>query len=544
MVMTDKKAQQRRQFFKAGLAGAAVTALPGCLDSNAPAPVAQDCGCGHVEVDTVQGRLRGVQVKDVFEFRGVRYAEPQTAANRFKAPIPLQPWTGTRDALENGLMAMQSPTRGGLWVLSFRDYTPKSEDCLTLNVYTPSVSRDKKRAVMFWCHGGGFATGSGNVPVYDGKQLAERGDVVVVTVNHRLNVFGYVGLEEIGGAEYADSGNAGLLDVVEALRWVRDNIEAFGGDPDNVTIFGESGGGAKVSMLLGMPAAKGLFHKAIVQSGSSNDQADQAQATDMARQLLANFGLSEGEVDKLRDIPADEYLKGAGRLLRRFGPHVDGVHIPRDSFTPDANPLTAGIPMMIGTCETEATTFANDAMFAFNEAGAKGALSRMFGDQTDSLWSAYKQNHPDMSPSHLYFRLASDMMFRQSAITQAERKVAEGSAPVFMYMLRYKSPVDGGKWLTPHAIDLPLMFHNQHLEQMVDVIGAGPEQDAVANAMSSAWIAFAKTGNPSNAVTGNWDSYDTAQRLTMEFDVESKMVSDPDSADRAVFMAAKPFRIM
>jgi para-nitrobenzyl esterase len=530
----------RRNFFKAGLAGAAIAALPACDEKSSEAL----SPCGFVEVDTAKGRLRGKQVGNIFEFRGVRYAEPQTAANRFKAPIPLKPWSGTRDALENGFMAMQSPSRGGLWVLSFRDYGKKSEDCLTLNVYTPSIKSDKKRAVMFWCHGGGFATGSGNVPVYDGKSLADHGDVVVVTVNHRLNVFGYLALEELGGSDYSASGNAGMLDIVEALGWVRDNIETFGGDPNNVTIFGESGGGAKVSMLLAMPAAKGLFHKAIVQSGSSNDQNEQADATEYATKFLASIGLDGSQLNKLHEMSAVDLMKAAGPMLRRFGPHVDGVHIARDSFTPDANPLTAGIPMMIGTCKTEATTFANDMMFSLDEAGAKGMLGRMFGAESASLYDAYKVNHPDLSPSHLYFYLASDMMFRQGAITQAERKVAQGLDPVFMYKLSYESPVDGGKWLTPHAMDLPLMFRNQHLEQMVDVIGEGPDQDKVADAMSSAWIAFAKTGNPSNSVTGQWDAYDIESRKTMIFDVESKVVSDPDKADRELFMAAKPFRIM
>lgn len=530
---TDNRHSGRRDFLTASLIGATGVSLP--LTAT-PAQAA----CQEVVVETAQGRLRGRQVESVYEFRGVRYAEPQTAANRFNAPVSLKPWAGTRDALANGLMAMQSPTRGGLWVLSFRDYSKKSEDCLTLNVYTPSVRSDKKRAVMFWCHGGGFATGSGNVPVYDGKRLAEHGDVVVVTVNHRLNTFGYAALGEVAGEAFADAGNAGMLDIIEALRWVKENIAVFGGDPGNVTIFGESGGGAKVSVLLGMPAAKGLFHKAIVQSGSGIRQKSVEHAAEVANELLASFDLSASRADKLREVPAKQLLQKAMPLLRRFSPVVDGNHLPRHSFDPDATPLANDIPMLIGSNETEATTFANDAMWQLTDESMTALLKKQFGDAMAPAISAYKTRYPDMSASDMYFRLASDVMFRSNAITQAERKVQQAGASVYMYMLTYKSPVDGGRWQTPHAMDLPFMFRNQHLEQMVDVIGEGMDQDKVADAMSSAWIAFAKTGSPSNSTTGSWSPYDLQSRHTMIFDTDSRMVSDPDSEDRQVFMKVPP----
>ncbi len=533
-IITNRHGIGRRGLLKGGLLGGAMLALPS----------AAMAAFNTVEVQTPLGRLRGRQLGDVFEFRGIRYAEPQTAANRFRAPVPAQPWSGTREALENGLMAMQHPSRGGLWVLSFRDYGQKSEDCLTLNVYTPSIESSRKRAVMFWCHGGGFATGSGNVPVYDGHNLAEHGDVVVVTVNHRLNVFGYTGLHTLGGEEFADAGNAGMLDVVEALRWVRDNISEFGGDPDNVTIFGESGGGGKVSMLLGMPAAQGLFHKAIVQSGSGLRQQDPERSERGARALLDAFDLSPAEAGRLREIPAEQLLATAGPLLRQFAPAVDGNHLPRHSFDPDASPLAHDIPMIIGTNDTEATTFANDAMFNLTDEAMRNMLTGMMGPDMGPVIDDYAALYPDKSPSHLYFRIATDFMFRRSAIIQAERKVAQGGAPVFMYTLDYKSPVDGGRWLTPHAMDLPFMFRNHRIEQMVDCIGSGPDQDSVADAMSSAWIAFAKTGDPSSAAAGAWTPYDLDQRDTMVFDATSGMVSDPGSADRAIYMEGPAFSLM
>ncbi len=312
-----------------------------------------------VVVETNCGKIRGIAENDVKVFKGIPYAESPAGEGRFAPPIKLQPWTGVRDAFEFGDRAMQDDNAFALppamlKLFAGRELPPMSENCLVLNVWTPAINDGRKRPVMFWCHGGAFIAGSGDSPWYEGTNLCRRGDVVVVTINHRLGAFGYVHLAELGGEEFAASGNAGMLDIVAALKWVRDNIAAFGGDAGNVTIFGESGGGAKVSVLMAMPAAHGLFHKAIIQSGPAVEMASRDDAAETARQLLAELNLSSDRVSELRRIPALELARAQAAVLKKvsmmsfanrrrvgFNPVVDGKHLPGGPFAPTAPAISA-----------------------------------------------------------------------------------------------------------------------------------------------------------------------------------------------------------
>lgn len=486
-----------------------------------------------VIVETTKGRLRGRRVGASVEFRGVRYAEPQMPANRFRAPIPLKRWSGVRDAIANGNEPIQPPVTGTrrFGAHAVRAQNNLSEDCLFINVYTPAAD-DKRRPVMFWCHGGGFTTGSGIQPAYEGKNLAEFGDVVVVSVTHRLGALGYLYLADCAGSDFKDSGNAGILDIVEALKWVRDNIARFGGDPGNVTVFGQSGGGMKVSTLIGMPAASGLIHKAIMQSGSGLSQVSREDATKAARAFLAALNLTPAEAGKLRTVSTTDILAATAKLgagTAGFGPVVDGRNLLRSSFAPDANPLAQSIPIMNGITRTELSWFATPEVFKFTEQDVRKRLSQQFGEEILPHVDTYRRESPQISAPELYFVVASDFWMRRSSITLAERKARQGGAPVYMYDFTWASPADGGIWQSPHSIDLPFMFRN--LSVWRDLVGDGPEAQLLADQMSSAWVAFAKTGNPSNPVTGKWEPYDAISRKTMIFGASTVLVSDPNSVE-------------
>jgi para-nitrobenzyl esterase len=329
-----------------------------------------DAGLAPV-VETAAGKLRGASAAGIYSFKGIPYAASPTGRNRFMRPEAPQPWAGVRDVLAYAGHAWQLPNRPKRrpvleTLLGPADTTREGEDCLTLNVWTPGLGGGAKRPVMVWLHGGAFGYGSGNRAVTDGANLARRGDVVVVSVNHRLNIFGFLHLADIGGAAWAHSGNAGVLDLVAALRWVRDNIERFGGDPGNVTIFCESGGGGKVSVLLAMPAAHGLFHRAIIQSGAAIRVSTRERANALAEAVLKELGVGRNECEQLQTVPAERLLaaiapasRAVGRsrwpLLDRydFGPVVDGIDLPQHPAEPGAPLTAADIPLMIGGTRDE-----------------------------------------------------------------------------------------------------------------------------------------------------------------------------------------------
>jgi para-nitrobenzyl esterase len=383
---------------------------------------------------------------------------------------------------------------------------------------------------MVWLHGGGFANGSGGAAMYDGGNLARQGDTVLVTVNHRLNVFGYLHLAEVFGPEYARSGVAGMLDIVQALEWVRDNIAAFGGDPANVTMFGESGGGWKVSLLLAMPGARGLFQKAIIQSGPGLTAKPKAEADQTARKLLAALGVEtpEGLAALHTEVISHKSVEIGGEAMRLYTPVLDGEVIPRHPFEPDASPLNADVPVLIGTNKDENTLFlfSHPRFGDFGPEDIAKLAKATVGERADALVAALRAAYPDYSDTHLYAAVGTATGMWGNSVKLAERKAAQGAAPAWMYLLTWETPVAKGRLRSPHAIEIPLVFDN--VEKARNFVGRGEAPEVLARQMSAAWLAFARTGDP------GWPAYDAQGRATMVFDLESRVQADPLSEVRRV----------
>ena len=491
-------------------------------------------------VETKHGKLRGLVRNGVYTFRGIPYGASTGGRNRFMAPREPESWAGVRDAFTNGKIAPQIVPAVGSGPLMWRQQLRESvqgEDCLSLNLFTPGIHDGRKRPVMFWCHGGGgYSYGAGSLSEFDGNNLARRGDVVVVSITHRLNIFGHLDLAGIGGEEYADSANVGILDIRAALQWVRDNIERFGGDPGNVMMFGQSGGGDKVSALCAMPSAKGLFHKAAVQSGSTFQTLLHDASTKTAESVLAKLGLRADQLHELQNIPPDRLLSAIaaapGERPLRFGPVVDGRVLPVRPFDPAAPEVSADVPMIIGTTATETTYMigaTDPAVFQLSEADMRMRLKKIAGDSSEGLIDLYRKNRPQASPSDIFFAITTDRQMRRSAILQAERKAASGHAPAYMYLMAWKTPVEGGKWRSPHTVEVPFVWDNTN--ESASLVGRGPELRPLADKMSGAWLAFAHTGRPSTSDL-KWPAYTASQRATMIFDNRCEVVNDPDKKER------------
>jgi para-nitrobenzyl esterase len=422
-----------------------------------------------------------------------------------------------------------------------------SEDCLVLNVWTPALHDQRKRPVMVWLHGGGFSSLSGSRNVFEGTRLCRRGDVVVVTVNHRLNVFGFLYLGHLGGAEYAASGNAGMLDLIAALHWVHDNIAVFGGDPGNVTIFGQSGGGAKVSMLMAMPQARGLFHKAIVQSGSALDALTPEEATKHALTFLAAVDVKPGDLMRLAKLPTDAVVAGLKKAMAvagpkpNFSPVVDGIVLPGGPWQPVAPAVSASVPMIIGTTRTETTALigaGNPAYFGLDEAGLVKALAVWVPDKDIArVVAGFRSLMPSASASELFFAITTDRRVRQQAWMQAERKAAQGAAAVWLYELDWATPVDDGKLGSPHSLDLAFVFDN--VAKSEAMVGTGEAPQLMADQMSAAWLAFARSGNPG----AGWPAFTLAERATMVFDMKSRVVRDFRGEERTLLAGLPMVRV-
>jgi para-nitrobenzyl esterase len=518
----------RRAILKSSVFGAAFAALPGfttlaveAAGETAMAPV----------IDTAGGKVRGVRTNNVNIYRGIPYGASTAGANRFMPPREAEPWTGVRDAFQNGHSSPQvSPAPGAIGA-GLRGYAAQGEDCLVLNVFTTDASRGpgndvgRKRPVMMWIHGGGYTYGSGGSLGYDGANLSRTGDVVVVCINHRLAINGHLYLGA-AGAGFADSANAGMLDIVASLQWVHDNIAQFGGDPGNVTIFGQSGGGGKVSTLLAMPSAKGLFHKAIVESGSTLKQMTRDDAQKTTDQVATRLGLKPTEVKELQDVPLAKLLAAMGTGTR-FGPVVDGHALPRDPFDPDAPEVSADVPLIIGTTETEGSYFAPPDLLSLDEAAVRARLKERLAGDGDRIYDLFKKSRPKATPSEIYFTISA---FPSNAHIQAERKAAQKRAPAFVYQIRWRTPVEGGRRLSPHCIEIPFAMQNHW--QLPEMVGTGPELQPLADRVSGAWLAFAKTGNPSHPGISKWPAYNATERSTMHMNNEWKVTNDPDRDER------------
>ena len=489
---------------------------------------------------TQHGPVRGVVDDGVLTFKGVRYGA-DTKDTRFRAPNPPAEWTEVTDATSYG---PSCPQATGPRLSLFDSWVPEneslSEDCLFLNVWTPGLD-DGARPVMVWFHGGGFTSGSGSSNVYDGVRLVNRGDVVVVTVNHRLNVFGYLHLAEYGD-QYSDSGTAGMVDLVASLEWVRDNIAEFGGDPDNVLIFGESGGGWKVSTIMAMDAAQGLFHRAVAQSGPGLEVATQETAAAASGALLEALGLTKETISEIDTLPVETILAAAQEVYatgKRPGarPVVDGVNIARHPFSPDAPAQSIDVPLLIGSTKHEMTMLAGAARpewFELNWETLPAALAEAIpGADGEVIMTGYRQLHPDLDASTLFFEAVTDhSVFGRGSFTMADRKSEQSGAPVFQYYLTWETPVEGGKWGATHALDLAFMFDN--VAKSESMSGTGESQQALADVMSEAWLAFARDGDPNHDGLPDWPEYTVEDRATMIFDNELRVVNDPRGQERAI----------
>ncbi|ODT84752.1 carboxylesterase family protein [Phenylobacterium sp. SCN 70-31] len=483
-------------------------------------------------VATRHGQVRGRRAGAATVFQGIPYGA-DTASRRFMPSGPPPAWDGVRDAGAFGPIAPQMrPGRPSIYS-SWANPQPESEDCLNLNVYTPGLDASGRRPVMVWFHGGGFVSGSSALRYADGARLAAKGEVVVVTVNHRLGALGYLFVPELGAA-YADSGNAGTSDMILALEWVRDNISGFGGDPANVTIFGQSGGGAKVSTLMAAPRARGLFHKAIVQSSSNIRGTTPAEARGLTERVLAAVDGGGGRPD-VRTLPFGDLSAAADRAGVLFNPVVDGRTLPRHPFEPDAPPGSEDVPLLIGTTKDETVGLIggfDTSLFDLTWATLPSHLGPLLpGADVAKIVADLRRRAPDATAADAFFRATTEGQYRRRAIAQAERKVAQGGAPVFMYLFAWETPVDGGRWKSSHSIEHGFVFDN--LDVSASMVGADPPQ-ALADAVSSAWVRFARTGSP------GWPAFDPATRETMIFDTVSKVVSDPGRADRLLFAGLSP----
>ena len=512
------KSLNRREFMQCTLAGAAVLGLANSHSAQTESPIAA----------TKYGKIRGYIDSKVNCFKGIRYGA-DTSNYRFQAPKPPEKWNDIQDATKYG----NSSPQGGRG-------ENQSEDCLSLNVFTPKLRDGGKRPVMFYIHGGAYANGSGSSPLYDGVRLCNRGDVVVVSINHRLNAFGYLYLARFGGTEFADSGNVGQLDIILALQWVRDNIAEFGGDPNNVMVFGQSGGGAKIATLMAMPATNGLFHKVATMSGQQVTACGPLNGTLRAKGILEALKLSN--VQEIRTIPFQkivDVLNTKDPVLPyggvNFAPALDEKNLLRHPFYPDAPSQSAKIPMIIGNTHDETRAFLGGDPTNFTvtwEQLPEKLIPNMRVDiQPEMVIAKYRKLYPNLSPSDILFKITTASRSWRGAIIEAEERAKSGT-PAFAYQLDWKTPRDGGKFGAPHASDIQLVFDN------IAKPGAsaeGPTAQKMADIMSETFIAFARKDNPNNKLIPTWKPYTMAKRETLVFDVPPHMENDPRGEERKIF---------
>lgn len=508
---------------------------------------------------TTAGKVSGRVENGINVFRGIPYGE-DTKKTRFKAPLPVAGWSGVKECLEWSTRAPQlvgeragrGPAAGGGEQVRVGFHLPpdkgeQSEDCLHVNVWTPGLRDGKKRPVLFYIHGGAYNNGTVNCDLYDGNRLCHRGDVVVVTVNHRLNAFGYMYLGDVGGKEYADSGNAGMLDIILALKWVQQNIAEFGGDGSRVLIFGQSGGGAKCATLMAMPAAKGLFHRVVTMSGQQVTAKPTVIANEVTKDVLDKLGVKYDQLDALKTLPMEK-IQEAARVSSAWLPVRDGGVLPRDPFDPDAPEISAGVPMILANTHDETVTSASGRTGVLTWEQAPEALKTSVGQylgsyRPEEIIRRYREIYPERDAAHVV--VAAGVAFRAwpGQVIEADRRAADArsQAHTWVYRMDWKVPFPGN-WAL-HTIDLPFLFDNVALAP--GMCGASAEEQAaaqpLATRMSEMLIEFGRTGNPNCKDVPHWPSYDLKERNTMIFDTETRVEKDPRGAER-VFAAGAHYR--
>jgi para-nitrobenzyl esterase len=556
-----KHALGRRALLKgvATLGGSALLpeAASGAPKANIPgtAPIIVVTEGGDV-VETAAGKVRGYTRNGIFTFKGIPYAASTGGANRFLTPARPKPWTGVRSSLYYGQVCPQGPRTGwavdeNAFMFEWDDGQP-GEDCLRVNVWTPGINDNRKRPVLFWIHGGGYSAGSGQeLKSYDGENLARHGDVVVVSVNHRLNSLGYLNLAEYG-PRWADSANVGMLDLVASLEWVRDNIGDFGGDRNSVTIFGQSGGGGKVGVLMAMPSAKGLFHKAIIESGSSLRQSAPESSAKLAAGVLSELGLSGSQIDRLQELPYEQVVAAGVTAQRKlvprggnipgsgtgvnWGPTVDGRILPQHAFDPAAPAISSDVPMIIGTVLNEFTTGIGHPEYeSMTLDEARRRVDARYGAKTGRILEAFQKAYPSAKPFDL-MSLIFATPTRQNAITQAERKAAQKAAPAYLYWFTWQTPVLNGRPRAFHCSELPFVFDNT--DRCAAMTGGTQEARELGAKMSESWINFARKGDPNHSGIPKWAAFTTEKVPTMIFDNKCELKIDPAGEARRTVIEA------
>jgi len=522
---------QRRRLLRAGVGGA----LAAGVAMTVPRAIAGPRGTTSPIARVHGGRVAGQTAQDIHVFRGIPYGA-DTAPRRFQRALPPLPWRGVREALSYGPSAPQASGDG-----------PGSEDCLYLNVWTPALRDGGKRPVLVYIHGGAYSSGSGSDPLYDGSALSRRGDVVVVTLNHRLNLFGYLHLARFGGEALADAGNVGQLDLIQALQWVRRHAAEFGGDAGNVTVFGQSGGGAKIATLMAMPEANGLFHRAWTMSGQQVTAAGPRAASQRAQLVLDHLRV---DADALRRLPMEKLLEALAirdpsrmestRLY--LGPVLDGRHLPAHPFWPQAPAQSAGVPMVIGNTHDETRAFLghDPANFSldWDELPARLDAQQYVDLSPEVVIDTYRRLYPGYTASEVFFAAITAGRSWRGAIEELEARARQG-APAWAYQLDwYDRHGEAAPLRAFHTLDIPLVFHNIH--QRGARTGTGESATRMADTMSDALLAFARHGNPNHAGLPPWQPYTLARRQTLLFDTPSRQADDPRGGERQLY-AQVPF---
>src|SRR5947209_4533227 len=489
-------------------------------------------------VETRYGKVQGREQGAISVWKGIPFAQPPTGERRFRAPQPPEPWTGVREATAFSSMApqVQEAPAGLVGANRAVDLRPMSEDCLSLNIWSPGADQEK-RPVMVWIHGGAFTLGSASDPWYDGTSFAANHNIVVVTLNYRLGILGFVYLKDLAGADAGYTGNCGLLDQIAALHWVRENIAAFGGDPDQVTVMGESAGAMSIGTLLGMKASHGLFQRAVLQSGAGSDLTTRPRATNVAQALLAKLGLETSQLSALAEVPLEALLKIQPELVREsgavqaFSPIIDGETLPQHPSAMIAQGSAADVAILVGTNRDEWRLF---ALMSGGPQVDEEQLTQLFGDEAKPALAIYTEARAGPSPELAWIDMMSHLVFRMSAIRLADLQVQQG-APVWMYRFDWESPAFGGVLGAAHAMDIPFVWNTLDTEIARRFTGDSPTRQPLADLMHAAWAAFIRSGTPAIASLPAWLRYDLDRRATMIFNEVPHVVDDPQGQVRTLW---------